>query len=1003
MRTIFLFLLFFVFSLVKTWGQQYNFLNYSVGDGLPQSQIYAIHEDSRGYLWFGSYGGGISCFDGINFTNYSEEDGLQSNFIRCISEDNHGNLWIGTDNGLSKFDGRKFASFTEGGFPKNAIVISILCDNTQTVWIGTQEDGLFAYAEGKLRHFTTKEGLANNTVNCLFRDREGAVWAGTENGANKITRNGIVRFTAKEGFPFNSVRSIAEDKTGNIWFSSYGGGVCFFNGSSFTRYTSKDGLCSNTVFAICCDSKGYLWFGTAFGVSRYDGNTFKTYTDKEGLCGNVVVTITEDSFHNIWFGSSGGGVGRLDNERFVHFTENNELGKWVYAIAQDKQGKFWMGTSAGGVTRYDGKAFQLFKEDQGFTAEKVKAVFCDNDGDLWLGTLGKGVYRYNGKSFVQYTTSQGLCGNFITSISADSSGNIWFASLDRGIGYFRKANNKFYHIREKDGLADNRVNVICPDSHGNIWAGLADAGLSRISFTDSGRTVLFIKTFTRKQGLTSHNIRSLVYRKENLFIGTSGGGINILHADGRISVISKKNGLSSNNIYSLLFDKPDNLWVGTEKGIDKIILNNDSVLQVIHYGKPEGFISIETNQNAICQDTSGCIWFGTVNGAVRYNPAVDFKSAMPPKVHINNMSLFFDKIENTPYAGNSSHWSHLPNQLILPHNKNHLSFEFIGIDFKNPQAVRYKWKLDGFDKDWSPALQKREATYSNLPPGKYIFQVKACNEEGIWTSTPAEFRFAIKPPFWSLFWFQAAFVLIIILVGWLIIRNQLHRIKQRTKDEKQRLELERNILELERATGRLQMNPHFVFNSLNSIQGYITNNDKAQAKWYLSKFAKLMRLILDNAREEFIPLKDEIEILENYLILEKLRRNDKFEFTITVDDGIDTEAVEIPPMIVQPFAENAVLHGIKNKEGKGNIRVNFKMTERTLICEITDDGIGRDKARELKNISSAEHRSSAIAITEERLKQLGRDLNQDAGVNITDLKDGQGNACGTKVIMKVPI
>ena len=1003
MRTLLILLLLTALAATPILSQQYNFLNYSVGDGLPQSQIYAIHEDSRGYLWFGSYGGGISRFDGANFVNYGEEEGLPSNFVRCIAEDKQGNLWIGTDNGLCTFDGKTFVPFTKDGFPKNATIKSIAFDKHQTLWIGTQDDGLYSFAAGKLSQITAKNGLVNKIVNIVFEDHKGNLWVGTENGVNKISGSKIEKLTSKQGFPFNSVRSIAEDKLGHIWFASYGGGVCSYNDTSFTKHTSKDGLCSNTVYSILCDSKGNLWFGTATGVSRYDGKTFKTYTDHEGLCGNVVVTIIEDSFHNIWFGSSGGGTGRLDNERFVHFTENNEMGKWVYSIAQDKQGNFWMGTSAGGVTKYDGQVYRLFKGDNGFTAEKVKTIYCDRDGELWLGTLGKGVFRYNGKTFMQYMVKQGLCGNFITGITADSAENIWFASLDNGIGYYNKKLNKFQRIREKDGLADNRVNTLCTDALGNIWVATAGAGLSRISFADSAKTTPVFKLFSKEQGLTSNNIRSLVLRNKSLIIGTSGGGIDILKENGKIETISKKNGLSSNNIYSLIHDLQNNLWIGTEKGIDKVILNSDSVLQIVHYGKAEGFIGVETNQNAVYRDTLGNIWFGTVNGAIRYNSTADFKSETAPKIHINSVSLFFDKIENTKYAGNPAPWSHLPNSLILPHNNNHLSFEFIGIDFKNPQAVRYKWKLEGFDKDWSPAIQKREATYSNLPPGKYTFMVKACNEDGLWNAQPTEFSFRIKPPFWSLLWFQALAILSIIFLGWIIMTSRLRRIKQRTQAEKQRLELEKNILELEQATHRLQMNPHFVFNSLNSIQGYIANNDKTQAKWYLSKFAKLMRLILDNAREEFIPLKDEIEILENYLTLEKLRRNNKFEFSIKIDVSTDTEAIEIPPMIVQPFVENSVLHGIKQKEGKGNISINFRTEEKMLICEITDDGIGRDKAKELKSISSAEHKSSAIAITEERLKRLGREHNQDAGVTITDLRDQDGNALGTQVVMRIPI
>jgi sensor histidine kinase YesM len=215
--------------------------------------------------------------------------------------------------------------------------------------------------------------------------------------------------------------------------------------------------------------------------------------------------------------------------------------------------------------------------------------------------------------------------------------------------------------------------------------------------------------------------------------------------------------------------------------------------------------------------------------------------------------------------------------------------------------------------------------------------------------------------------------------------------------------MSKSILELQQATSRLQMNPHFIFNSLNSIPGYIANNNTTEAKWYLSKFAKLMRLILDNAKEEFIPLSDDIYILDNYLLLEKMRMNDKFDYSVVCDEAIETDAVEIPPMIIQPFVENAILHGLKHKEGKGFLEIKFSQKGNVLICEVTDNGIGRKAAADLKIKSAAEHKSSAIMITEERLKRLGKEFQQEAGVEIIDLKGADDKACGTKVIIKIPI
>jgi len=522
-------------------------------------------------------------------------------------------------------------------------------------------------------------------------------------------------------------------------------------------------------------------------------------------------------------------------------------------------------------------------------------------------------------------------------------------------------------------------------------------------FSNRGATSITISKINQTNGLSGNNINTLVENKKKLYIGTSGNGISVLKPDGKIICWSKKQGLSSNIIYSLVFDNYGNLWAGSEKGIDKIILQKDSILQVIHFGLAEGFFGVENTVNSSCLDKTGNLWFGTINGANKYNPTFDHSNTAAPIIHLTSVNLFFDKIEETEYGKNCSTFEDLSGNLVLPYYKNHLSFDFIGINYRNPQAVKYKWKLIGNDKDWSPELSRREATYSNLPPGKYTFVVKACNENGVWSSKGAYFTFVITAPYWTSFWFIILIAFIVISIIWFIIYSRIRRIKSRNKDEQQRLEMSKSILELQQATSRLQMNPHFIFNSLNSIQGYIANNNTTEAKWYLSKFAKLMRLILDNAKEEFIPLSDDIYILDNYLLLEKMRMNDKFDYSIVCDEAIETDAMEIPPMIIQPFVENAILHGLKHKEGKGILEIKFSQKENLLICEVTDNGIGRKAAAVLKIKSAAGHKSSAIMITEERLKRLGKEFQQEAGVEIIDLKDADDKACGTKVIIKIPI
>jgi sensor histidine kinase YesM len=277
----------------------------------------------------------------------------------------------------------------------------------------------------------------------------------------------------------------------------------------------------------------------------------------------------------------------------------------------------------------------------------------------------------------------------------------------------------------------------------------------------------------------------------------------------------------------------------------------------------------------------------------------------------------------------------------------------------------------------------------------------ACNENNIWNTEPASFSFSITPPVWQRWWFRAAGVSVIAVLVWLIFHLRLKRIQAKNKVIQERLEMEKSILELEQEAARLQMNPHFIFNCLNSIQGFISTNDPFQAKKYLAKFAKLMRLILENAREEFIPLQNEINMLENYLELEKLSTQPPFEFSITVDEAIDPEHIQVPPMMIQPFIENAIIHGLKRKDSVGSISIHFKTKGEILFCSIRDNGIGRKKAADINGQTRGQHKSTAIAITQKRLEQYGAHRNVKAGVEIIDLVV-EGTPTGTEVIVSTP-
>ena len=384
-----LFSVFGLFAALLLSAQQYNFRNYSVADGLAQSQVYTICEDSRGYLWMGTRGGGLSRFDGTQFTNYTEDHGLVNNYVLSITTDKNGDIWIGTDEGLCKFDGIRFEEIKLPGSRHK--IRSVICGDDGRNWIGTEDTGLFVMENGKFSLYREGKVLPSKRINTLFKDTDGSIWAGTPLGVVHFLNGGGTKlYGKKEGLAFTDSWGIARDGSKQLWIATYGGGLFRLGkDGKLVRFTQDNGLTNNTVHSLSVDPAGRLWAGTASGVTRIAGKEVVNFTEREGLCSNVVMCITIDSWGNLWFGTSGGGVCRLDGERFIHFTEKSgDMGAWVYDVHCDRNGHMWFASSRGGVTEYDGTYYTNYYEGAGFTSAKVKCIGEDTRGRMWFGTSG---------------------------------------------------------------------------------------------------------------------------------------------------------------------------------------------------------------------------------------------------------------------------------------------------------------------------------------------------------------------------------------------------------------------------------------------------------------------------------------------------------------------------------------------------------------------------------------------------------------------------------------
>ncbi|MBL4655507.1 MAG: SpoIIE family protein phosphatase [Bacteroidia bacterium] len=755
--------------LIATTGvcQTYNFTSYSIDAGLPQSQVTSLCQDKYGYLWMGTLGGGVCKFNGKNFKVFSTKNGLKSNSIRDIYEDKSGNIWVGTEGGgLSMFSEDTIITYTiENGLSHNT-VFSITEDYNGAIWVTTYGGGITKIqftkekAQPTFTYFKEEDGLLDNRVNIVHQAKDGTIWIGTRRGLNiydpSAEQTGGTTFksyTREDGLTFNSILFIHEEDDGSIYLGTSGGGVNIFKDGKFTAITEEDGLSGNFIFSILKDRRDRFWFGTyGGGISMLDDGKITHITSKNGLCNDFVNSIIQDREGNIWIGTNNG-VSKFSGNRFLTYSSNDNLASNnIFSITEDDNKNIWVGTKGGGISKFDGDQFITYTSKNGLCHDMVYSILKDKNNNMWVGSFGGGVCYFSDTDEIRF--NQLLVPNeaktqnhkFVLCMYEDSNGNLWYGTNNGGIVKYnlsKSGKDAFSFYTTDDGLNSNIVISMHEDKKGNIWIGTY-SGISKYIPSENK----FIN-YTTDDGLTHNIIISIIEDKnENLWFGTYGGGICKLDVESIESDqlnwtnYSHKDGLSSDNIILMVFDELGNLWVGTNQGIERLSFDGNKLRAVKHYGKSDGFSGIETNQNAVYRDSEDNLWFGTVDGLIKYNPAEDIPNINEPITRITNLRIFLKDAK-------------MPTGLVLPYDQNHLTFDYIGLCLTAPENVLYQYRMEGFDKEWMPFTKENYVTYTNLPSGEYTFNVKACNNDGVWNTHATQYSFNITPPFWQTWWFYA--------------------------------------------------------------------------------------------------------------------------------------------------------------------------------------------------------------------------------------------------------
>ena len=940
-----------------------NFSSFTKLQGLGHKNIFSIMQDSSGNLWFATAGGGACRYDGKYFTHFTTKEGLSNDFVTSILQDKQGNMWFGTwRGGANRFDGKMFTHFGVKEGLSYDVVLAMLQDKSGNIWFGEYGGHISKYDGKSFTNFIIQDEKTGNSVMSIIQDKGGNLWFATlSNGVFCYDGRSISHFTQKEGLSTNSVQSMLEDKNGKIWFG-LSKGACCYDGKSFLQYTEKEGLSNKTVYNMIQDKSGDLWFGTnGDGAIRYNGKSFEHFTEKEGLGNNAVYRIFQDKNGTIWFGGIGSGVSRYNGNIFTHYTDTEGLSdKRVLSIMQDKDGNLWFGTWAGGVNRYNGKSFTRFTEKEGLSNQMINCILQDKRGNIWFGTWGAGAICYDGKSFLHYTEKEGLAFNYVQSMLLDKSGNIWFGTDSKG--ECRYDGKYFTTYADKEGLSNSNIHSSLLDKNGNLWFG-TPLGVNRYdgkSFTH----------FTEKEGLSNNYITGMLQDNNgNFWFGTRGGGV--CRYDGKsFMYYTEEEGLCSNDVESVVQDKSGNLWFGTSAGLSK--LSADYMVKLVkaadkgsidqpvlfkNYTYEDGFLGIGCEGTSICQDNKGIIWIGTNDRLTTCHPKGDEAYTSAPNIQVTGIQLYneniswlkFDKKKDTSLVlGNGvriskvkfdsiSKWYFLPQNLSLAYNNNYLTFHFIGITQKQSQKVKYRYKLEGLDENWSGITSRNEVPYGNIPHGTYTFKVKSMNSEGCW-SKEFSYTFTIRPPWWKTWWTYIVYVLLIIAGIWAVIYSiiQYQREKIRLL-EKERSRISRELhddigSELNRITMISQL-----------LHKKITQDDEIQEK--LVTISDTGKKVLGSIGEiiwTMNPQKDNLESLVAYIrrfATEYLDMNN-IEVSIEFPDDIPVKSVS------DKFRRNIFLvvkeaiNNITKYSKASKVRLSLELNKKSADLEISDNGAG---------------------------------------------------------------
>lgn len=1001
------------FCVSKLASQEVNFRHLNINDGLSQNAVFAILQDNRGFMWFGTKDG-LNRYDGYTFKVYQhnpfDSATLSANYITKLFEDSRGILWVGTLNGGLNFYNREKEtfqriSFNIGNLPdfNEPEVRSLTEDSQGYIWAGTRNGGLFRLTiqnnhEIGLKHFKSDSiisgGLKGNTVAALYTDSNGILWAGTTEGLNRF-------IPEKEMFAFyeinthhaqrpendlqKNVTSILEGSDGTFWLGTLAGMV------RFDRLTGDYELLPHQyelfrygwgiIVEMVEDNSGFFWLATPGGLMRFNPlNQSYTYFkhdpfNSNSISDNTISSLCFDKSGILWIGTSGLGI-NIYNPHAIRFptlrrekdAASRVTGFSIRSVFEDRDGIVWIGSDV--LFRWDRTKNELKSyETTSYNPDDFGNVgpwkmIQSSDGIIWMAS-NEGLFMYNpGNQDVKQfkfnpDNKEGIPEKDVFCVFEDMKGQIWILTenylctlSDRKNGIFSRP----VHLGLPSFNEPART-IIHQDNDSIFWIGTRE-GLLR--FDEKTQQLFFYKNTPANPYSLSNNLIKAICPDPSdpdnfLWIGTAGGGLNLFNKRDEIfSHITEKDGLPNNVVYGILPDSEGNLWLSTNKGLSKF---NPHKVTFRNYDVKDGLQSNEFNTGAFYRAKSGELFFGGINGLNYFYPKNITDNPNKPELVITSLKIqnksIFPDAENSILQKSVSETE----KIELNHKDDIITFGFAALDYAAPEKNQYAYMLENFNNAWIHSGTLNSATFTNLPPGEYIFRVKGSNNDGIWNETGARLAIVIKPPWWKTWWAYSFYSLALLFSLWLFRYFEVKRVKLRNQ-------LRLNSIETESLRKLDQLKTHFFTNishefrtPLTLVLGQIENvlnsdispNQKSKlqvANQNAEKLLSLINQLLDLAKIETGSIKLNMEAVDLIPFLKNIFHSfESLAESKNITFQFETECKEVEtefdPEKMERLFYNLLSNALKFTEKNGTVKLSVKLENQSKVeIKVADSGIG---------------------------------------------------------------